>query len=385
MTDVLASALSRRGHNICCVFDSSRRHSMNGQIPSYLGIYPIDFNDDDAADKITRIIKEHHIDAVINQKETLRVLRIVKQLRKHVAVCSVLHNMPFASYGRERQYKKLTRPTTIKGKIIRLATIIYPRMYRIANLKHNRRIYKAMLESSDKLLLLSERFITRMTTHLGDDAADKIGFINNPTPFRVPTLDLSKKEKLIVWVGRIEDPQKNLGTFLNVWKDFNNIHHDWKAIVVGDGPHRKHFEKKAKKMKISNLSFAGSRKDVDEFYTRATFLCMTSLYEGWPMVLPEAMAYGCIPVVLDTFEAIFDIIEDGESGLIINQYIPDEMSRRLSELCNDTILLRKMADYAYKSIDRFSSAQIASRWEVILEEEIARRKRDLTRFWQPLI
>ena len=138
-------------------------------------------------------------------------------------------------------------------------------------------------------------------------------------------------------------------------------------------------------MKISNLSFAGSRKDVDEFYTRATFLCMTSLYEGWPMVLPEAMAYGCIPVVLDTFEAIFDIIEDGESGLIINQYIPDEMSRRLSELCNDTILLRKMADYAYKSIDRFSSAQIASRWEVILEEEIARRKRDLTRFWQPLI
>lgn len=350
---------------------------MNGPTPSYMTIYPIDFNADDAVSKITGIIKERHIDAVINQKETQRVLIIVKRLREHVAVCSVLHNMPFASYGRERLYKRLTHPTTIKGKIIRLAALVCPGMYRLENFKHNCHNYKLMLESSDKLLLLSERFINRMTSLMGDDTAYKIGFINNPTPFKVPMLDLSKKEKLIIWVGRIQDPQKNPGAFLKVWKDFSLTHPDWKAIIVGDGPHRNYFEKKANNLSLTNLTFAGSRKDVDEFYVRATFLCMTSLYEGWPMVLPEAMAHGCIPAVLDTFEAIFDIIEDGESGLIINQYTPDEMSRRLSELCKDPTSLREMAYYAHKSINRFSSDRIASRWEIILKEVIARRKETL--------
>lgn len=375
VTDVLASALSSRGHKICCVYDSSCQRSMNGPTPTYMTLYPVDFDAEDGVFKITDIINEQHIDAIINQKETLRVLKIVKQLRKHTAVCSVLHNMPFPTYGRERQYKILTRPTTIKGKLIRLATILYPRIYRIANLRHNFQKYKEMLDSSDKLLLLSERFISRMTTYMGEETADKISFINNPNSFQSSAPDLSKKEKLIIWVGRIEDPQKNIGAFLNVWKDFSLIHPDWKAIIVGDGSHRNHFEKKAKKMNLSNLSFAGSQKDVDKFYTRATFLCLTSMYEGWGMVLPEAMAHGCIPAAFNSYDAVFDIIEDNKSGLIINQDMPQEMSHRLDEICEDSELLKDMAACAQKSIERFSSDRIAAHWEDILEEVIATKNK----------
>lgn len=67
------------------------------------------------------------------------------------------------------------------------------------------------------------------------------------------------------------------------------------------------------KLNLRNIEFKGTQPS-EPYYAESSVLCMTSTYEGFPMVLIEAQQYGCVPMAFDSFEAVHDIIEDGENG-----------------------------------------------------------------------
>ena len=61
---------------------------------------------------------------------------------------------------------------------------------------------------------------------------------------------------------------------------------------------------------------------------RAPILCMTSNYEGFPMVLVEAMQYGCVPFAFDSFPSLYDIINDGINGVIVPAFDEDSYAKK---------------------------------------------------------
>ena len=83
-------------------------------------------------------------------------------------------------------------------------------------------------------------------------------------------------------------------------------------------------------MKLQRIEFAGYQYDVTPFYRRATFVCLTSNFEGLPMCLMEGQQYGAIPVSFDSYSGIREITCDGECGIMVPAY----SLRKYAELLN---------------------------------------------------
>ena len=111
-------------------------------------------------------------------------------------------------------------------------------------------------------------------------------------------------------------------------------------------------------------------RNVSEYYRRARFVCMTSIFEGWGMVLTEGMAYGCIPCVYGSYGAAFDIVDDGENGIISAPFNSHEMAGRIQGVIDDGALASQLAHGALDKVKNFSARATAKKWLKLFEELI---------------
>lgn len=169
-----------------------------------------------------------------------------------------------------------------------------------------------------------------------------------------------------MWAGRHDNTSKNFEKFVDFWKVFSSINLDWKAVVVGDGPDWLSNIKYANKKNVERIVFTGNVPEIEPYYFKATFFCMTSVAEGFPMVLLEAMNYQCIPVAFDTFESLHDIIEDDVNGIIVNPYNVNEMSNRISNLIINPSAIYSMQKNAAQKVANFTVTAAIDKWESIL-------------------
>ena len=131
-------------------------------------------------------------------------------------------------------------------------------------------------------------------------------------------------------------------------------------VIVGDGPIRQELEQKSQKME--RIIFAGYQEP-EPFYRDASILCLTSDFEGWGMVLTEAMTFGAIPVVFNSFAAVTDIIEDGRTGMLVPPFSCKRFARKLAVLMRDEELRAEMSKTCRKFVQRFDIQNIAEQWE----------------------
>lgn len=95
-------------------------------------------------------------------------------------------------------------------------------------------------------------------------------------------------------------------------------------------------------------------------------MCMTSIYEGTPMVVIEAMQCGCVPMVYDTYAAARDMINDGTDGFVIPPFNVEAYAEKLACLMDNGHIRSKMACEAKKSSRRFDGDAIIGQWEQLL-------------------
>ena len=124
------------------------------------------------------------------------------------------------------------------------------------------------------------------------------------------------KEKTIIYVGRLDSIQKRVSRILQAWSLIENDNKEWKLKIVGDGEDKNHLETLIKDYNLHNVSLEGFKNPV-EYYRKASVLVLASEFEGFPLVLPESMSFGVIPIVYASYPAVYDIIEDKKDGLIL--------------------------------------------------------------------
>lgn len=190
----------------------------------------------------------------------------------------------------------------------------------------------------------------------------KIVAINNP---RTLTPVEGEKENILLYCGRLNEHPKRVSRVLEVWRQLCKRLPDWRLEIVGDGPDRVQYENLAKD--LPRVSFLGV-KDPAKYYAHAKILLLTSDYEGWPLVLVEAMCSRCVPIALGSYESAREIITDGHDGYVLPLPFDGLMfADKIEALTRDPERLMRMAAAAEDTSKRFSVKATADKWDALLE------------------
>lgn len=228
-----------------------------------------------------------------------------------------------------------------------------------------KKLMQSSYEKSDAFVLLSDKFIKgfRKYYDLKDD--EKICAIGNFLSFTNVNFDSSKlinKKNRILIVSRLQESQKSISTALYAWKELQETFSDWHLDIVGDGIDKQYYIKLIGDLKLKRVNLHG-KQIPNKFYEDASIFLMTSKIEGWGMTLTEAQQYGCVPIAVDTYESLHDILDNNNSIIIPNdKYVVDNLKKSTALLMEDKSLRYNLAVNGLKDCQRFSREIIGEKW-----------------------
>jgi GalNAc-alpha-(1->4)-GalNAc-alpha-(1->3)-diNAcBac-PP-undecaprenol alpha-1,4-N-acetyl-D-galactosaminyltransferase len=138
------------------------------------------------------------------------------------------------------------------------------------------------------------------------------------------------REKIILNVGRLI-PEKGHKYLLEAFSKLEK--NTWRLVILGDGPLRDELQDYAKVLKIEDsLYMPGLVKNVDEWLSKSSIFAFTSVSEGFPNALVEAMAAGLPCISFDCDAGPRDIIEDGVNGFLSPLYDVESLFHKIALL-----------------------------------------------------
>ena len=222
-------------------------------------------------------------------------------------------------------------------------------------------LYSYIYRESDAVILLSERFKPVFKKMAGLSETSKLEAIPNILSFP-PTSESFPKEKQILWVGRFDSLVKRPERMLRIWSYLEKRHPDWNVMFVGDGPCKPLVEQYIKRLGLKNVLLTGHSNPINAC-KKSSILCMTSTFEGFGLVLTEAMQFGAVPMAFSSFESVFDIIEDGITGYVIQPFDLKLYAQRLEFIMMESRQREIMAKNAQKFVnEKFSDEHITEKW-----------------------
>lgn len=239
--------------------------------------------------------------------------------------------------------------------------------------------YKSTLKS--KLLLKAkywlmdfgikkfDRFIVLTEGNKKEWNAKNIMVIPNPLPFKNNKISTLNTKKVLV-VGK-QSYQKGYDRLLKIWKKISKKHKDWELEVYGKVDKSLGLDRLTMEMKITDsVHFYPPVKDIEKKYLGASIYLMTSRYEGFGMVLIEAMSFGIPCISFDCPYGPADIIINEEDGFLIPNGDIDFFSKKLSMLINSIELRKKFGENALVNVKRFNSDVIVLKWDKLFKKLI---------------
>lgn len=312
-----------------------------------------------------KILAELKIDIVINQRGTFDFMDCVLGYGD-VKTISVVHSVIDSSVICYFHSRQETLQWKIKNFVKQCINPLYVYIKKKQLYKGLYNHYKELVQKKSTIVVLSNSYANDLYAFL-NPIKPKVRVIGNPCVIHNEIIDYNKKEKIILFVGRLCSAEKQPIRLVQVWNRLYKQHPDWKLVFVGDGPARSQMEKYIKKHDVPRVFFEGSQNDVAEYYRKASFVCLTSNYEGWGMTLTEGMSYGCIPVTFNSYGAATDIVDDGVNGCLVSPFSIEEYACRLSELMSDAKKREDMATEALKKVRDFELKNVVDKWKSLID------------------
>jgi glycosyltransferase involved in cell wall biosynthesis len=366
VTTVLANAFVARGHHVGIVSFEQLVPELLEQLDSRVHFHPMShpFASKQNQEQLHEILVEGKIDFILNQWcLPYYVSRFCRKAMRgtNCKLIAVHHNAP--------DQNSLLNDTRIKlgnskSALLRIGLKCKLSALKVATILSMRHVYRL----SDRYVVLSGSFVPLFQRFTKCRSTEKLAVIGNPLTISADDYqyDAASKEKLIIYVGRVDHNQKRVERVIDVWERIASDLPDWRLEVVGDGPERERLEAMAVEKSLPRISFEGFQDPV-EYYKRASILLLTSEYEGFGLVIVEAMAFGCVPVVLGSYSAVYDIITDSEDGYILPApYDLDSYAQCVKTHAQDDASRGELARSALSTADRFALDSVVSRWESLL-------------------
>ena len=206
---------------------------------------------------------------------------------------------------------------------------------------------------------------TKMAIKIDEVFLKHNNIIYFPNPIRSINYRKSiKKENLILNVGRFVST-KNQKDLIDIFEEINNS--NWKLIFVGDGPMKNEMIAYAETKQTNNhIEFVGNIVNVDDYYRKAKIFAFTSLSEGFPNVLAEALMANLSLISYDCVAGPADLIEDDFNGYLIPVKQRELYKIKLKSLMRDKTLREKFVLNSQTVKSRYEKTTILNKLKHVL-------------------
>lgn len=170
--------------------------------------------------------------------------------------------------------------------------------------------------------------------------------------------------KKLVAVGRLST-QKGFDNLLHAWKQVVVEHSDWILEIVGSGEEEESLKKLAIDLNIDkSVHFFGHTNNVQERYIDASGFILSSRYEGFCLVMIEAMAHGLPCISFDCASGPKEVITDSVNGFLVEDQNIDELAEKIKGYIALPVIQKKeMSLAAKKTASKYSPEIIIERWK----------------------
>ena len=211
------------------------------------------------------------------------------------------------------------------------------------------------LQKLDKLVVLTDRD--------RESWVELNNVVTIPDPLSLsPTTISPLTEKRVVAIARYSH-EKGIDLLLKAWSVVEKQISDWRLDVYGDGD-RTPYEQLIDDLKINRKScqLHGRTDDVEKEYCNSSIFVLSSRFEGFGMVLTEAMACGLPVVSFDCPWGPRSIITNGEDGLLVENGNTYALASSLIRMISDDTLRHTMSSIGIRDVQHFKIERIAEQW-----------------------
>ncbi|MDH3348068.1 MAG: glycosyltransferase [Desulfobulbaceae bacterium] len=278
--------------------------------------------------------------------DPLTLLDLIKIINEQKIDLLHLHGYGAATFGR------------VAGLLTSTPVIVHEHMSDV-NIPYYQELMDAILSRLNYQAIAVSSSVKEFMMNRRHIPKDRIQVIKNGVPFEMfdklqkgskpqtyrSQLNIPSHHKMVAIVGRL-DPIKGHRNFLNAATLVLDAHQDVSFVIVGDGELMDNLQQQCRELKIeSNVIFMGYCNDVPSLLFEADIKAISSISEGIPMTLFEAMAAGCATVSTNV-GGLGEVIVEGITGFLVPPENPEAMAEKLLLLLRDDRLLKKMSKHA---------------------------------------
>ncbi|WP_141604109.1 glycosyltransferase [Terrilactibacillus laevilacticus] len=218
-----------------------------------------------------------------------------------------------------------------------------------------------LINYSDAHLAISHNMANKIKSILNINSP--IYYVGNPLEIdNIRMIDRPKKYFKLIYIGRLENGQKRLDI---LFKALSKLKGDWRLHIIGDGPSIRELKTLSEQLRIhQNIIWEGWKEDPWDDVKEASLLVLSSDFEGFGLVLVEALARG-IPVVSTNCEGPDEIIQHGENGWLFPIGDVNRLQSILQDIISGKIVLPE-SEVCRKSVLHYRTEVVIDRLEEVL-------------------
>lgn len=163
-------------------------------------------------------------------------------------------------------------------------------------------------------------------------------------------------------IGRLS-PEKGFDRLIGALKLLNDEQENVRLIIFGEGPARRTLESQIRKANLQDkVLLPGFQKNVGEYFTFMDVFVMSSLTEGMPMTILEAMNAG-VPIVSTRVGGVPELLDQGRAGILVEGHTADTLAGGIKMIKKDPEFAKTISERAKTRLgERYSSAIMAKEY-----------------------
>lgn len=202
---------------------------------------------------------------------------------------------------------------------------------------------------------------------------ERVAVIPNPLIERPATMS-DGSGQVVMAVGRLT-AEKNFGSLLRAWQYVEAQHPDWKLQIWGEGGQRQLLTQLIQVLNLHNVKMMGYTPHVMDHYAEASILAVTSRFEGFGLMIIEAMSAGVPVVAYNCPMGPKELIADGVNGYLVTQDDETSLAAHIGHLIAHQQERQQMGQKAVETAADYDMNLVVRRWMSLFEDLLAQRGR----------